>query len=59
MVRAGTPSGLIQGPGHGLDLGMNLGEGRNLSMGQDKDEAGDLSRVQGCGLCRRSVQGRG
>ena len=51
MVRAGTGSGLIHGPGHGLDLGMNLGDGRNLSMGQDDDGFGDwtvagLSRVQ-------------
>ena len=43
MVRAKTGSGLIQGPGHGLDRGMNLGEGRNLSMGQDGDGAKGLS----------------
>ena len=47
MVKAGTGSGPIEGPGHGLDLGMNLGEGRKLSMGQDGKVAGGLSRVQG------------
>ena len=47
VVNAGTGSGLIQGPGHGLDRVMNLGGGRNLSKGQDGGGAGDLSRFQG------------
>ena len=41
MVRARTGSGLIQGPGHGLDREMNLCESRNPSMGQDDDGFGD------------------
>ena len=32
--------GLIQGPRHGLNRGMKVGEGRNLSMAQDRDGAG-------------------
>ena len=47
MVRAGTGSGLIQGPGNGPDRGMNLREGQNLRMGQDGDGAGGMSRIQG------------
>ena len=47
MVRAGTGPGPIQEPGHGMDLGMNLGVGWNLSMGQDGDGAGGLGWVQG------------
>ena len=43
MVRARTGWGLIQGPGHELDRGMNLGEGWNLSMGQDSDGFGDVT----------------
>ena len=46
MIRAGTGSDLIQGPRHGLDRGMNLGEGRNLNRSQDGEGDGGLSRVQ-------------
>ena len=45
MVKAGTGSGLIQGPRHGLDGGMNLGEGRYLGMGQDGNGFGDGPRA--------------
>ena len=47
MVSARTGSGLIQGPGHELDRGMNLVERRNLSMDQGGDGVGGLSRLQG------------
>ena len=48
MVRAGTGSDIVQGPGYGLGevREMNLDEGRNLSMSQDGDGTGVLSRIR-------------
>ena len=65
MIMAGTGSGLIQGPGHGRDREMNLGEGRNLNnehgSGRERGREPELGSGQwrGCGLSRGSVQGRG